>query len=50
VAFEVTVNIAPAEDVVLAKLEWGAKGGGSERQLRDVRILSALHSPRPLFS
>lgn len=42
VAFGVTLNIASAEDVVLAKLEWAARSGGSERQLRDVRgILAA---------
>jgi hypothetical protein len=29
--------IASAEDVVISKLEWAKKGGGSERQLRDVR-------------
>ena len=33
----VQVHLARAEDVLLTKLEWAKKGGGSERQLRDVR-------------
>ena len=38
----VDVYVASAEDVVLTKLEWASRGGGSERQLRDVRgILAA---------
>ena len=38
----VEVQIVSPEDVVLAKLEWAKKGGGSERQLRDVRgVLAA---------
>ena len=42
VVFGVTVYIASAEDVVLTKLEWAKKSGGSERQLRDVRgVLAA---------
>ncbi len=32
----VTVDIASVEDVILAKLEWAKRGGGSARQLRDV--------------
>ena len=35
-ALGVVVNIASPEDVILAKLEWAKKSGGSERQLRDV--------------
>jgi hypothetical protein len=31
------VAFATAEDTILAKLEWARKGGGSERQLADVR-------------
>jgi len=33
----VTVYVASPEDVILSKLEWARRGGGSERQLRDVR-------------
>ena len=32
----VPVWLASAEDTVITKLEWSSKGGGSERQLRDV--------------
>jgi len=32
----VTTWIATVEDTILSKLEWRAKGGGSERQLADV--------------
>ena len=31
------VSLATAEDTILSKLEWSKKGGGSERQLADVR-------------
>jgi hypothetical protein len=31
------VTLATAEDMILSKLEWARKGGGSERQLGDVR-------------
>lgn len=31
------VAMATAEDTILSKLEWARKGGGSERQLSDVR-------------
>jgi hypothetical protein len=34
---QATVDVATAEDTILSKLEWAAKGGGSERQLADVR-------------
>lgn len=33
---DVEVWVASAEDVVLTKLEWAKRSGGSERQLRDV--------------
>ncbi len=36
--------MASAEDVVVSKLEWAARSGGSERQLRDVR--GVLHRHR----
>jgi hypothetical protein len=29
--------VASAEDTILSKLEWAARGGGSELQLRDAR-------------
>lgn len=32
-----TLFVASAEDVVVSKLEWARRSGGSERQLRDVR-------------
>jgi hypothetical protein len=31
------VMLATAEDTILSKLEWAKKGGGSERQMGDVR-------------
>jgi hypothetical protein len=31
------VAVATAEDTILSKLEWAKKGGGSERQITDVR-------------
>lgn len=33
----VDVFVASPEDIIIAKLEWAKRGGGSERQLRDVR-------------
>jgi hypothetical protein len=37
------VQIATAEDTILAKLEWAQISGGSARQLEDVRnLLTAL--------
>jgi hypothetical protein len=33
----VPAMMASAEDTILSKLEWAKKGGGSERQLDDVR-------------
>jgi hypothetical protein len=32
----VPVFVASAEDTILSKLEWAARGGGSELQLRDA--------------
>jgi hypothetical protein len=32
----IPVALTTAEDTILSKLEWAKKGGGSERQLRDV--------------
>jgi hypothetical protein len=31
------VAVASAEDTIISKLEWARKGGGSERQIADVR-------------
>ncbi|KAB2900027.1 MAG: nucleotidyltransferase family protein [Kofleriaceae bacterium] len=41
----VPVQLATAEDVVIAKLEW-ALAGGSARQLDDVRGILAAHGDR----
>jgi hypothetical protein len=39
----IEVYVASAEDTVIAKLEWSALGGGSERQRRDVAgVLATL--------
>lgn len=38
----VRVQVCTAEDSILCKLEWAQLGGGSERQLRDVRAMVAL--------
>lgn len=38
-AFGTTLDVATIEDTILAKLEWSAAAGGSERQLEDVREL-----------
>lgn len=35
--------VASAEDVVVSKLEWASRSGGSERQLRDVRGVVHRH-------
>jgi hypothetical protein len=40
-----SLTVAQAEDVVLAKLEW-AKMGDSERQLRDVAEILAVQGPQ----
>lgn len=42
-AFGIQLCVASAEDVVLSKLEWSVKMGGSERQLRDVRGVIAAN-------
>lgn len=34
--------VATVEDTIVAKLEWAEAGGGSERQLEDVRALVEL--------
>jgi hypothetical protein len=36
------VFVASLEDVILSKLEWSALGGGSARQLEDVRELARI--------
>jgi len=41
--FEATVDVASAEDTVIAKLEW-ARLGESERQLRDVAGIIAVQA------
>ena len=38
----VQLPVCSPEDSVLSKLEWAKKGGGSERQLRDVAGIVAL--------
>lgn len=38
----VQLPVCTAEDSVLSKLEWAKRGGGSERQLRDVAGIVAL--------
>lgn len=38
----VHLPVCTAEDSVLSKLEWAKKGGGSERQIRDVAGIVAL--------
>jgi hypothetical protein len=38
-AFGTDLDVATIEDTILAKLEWSAAGGGSQRQLDDVREL-----------
>jgi hypothetical protein len=40
----VPTYVASVEDVIVAKLEWAKAGGGSERQLEDVRELVRLKS------
>jgi len=40
------VFVASLEDTVIAKLEWSKLGGGSARQLEDVRELVSLAGPR----
>ena len=38
--------VATVEDTILAKLEWSKLGGGSTRQLEDVRELLRIHHGR----
>lgn len=38
----VEIYVATVEDTIVAKLEWAKAGGGSERQLEDVRELVRL--------
>lgn len=40
------VFVASVEDVILAKLEWSERGGGSARQLEDVRELVRVAGDR----
>jgi hypothetical protein len=42
----VDVTVATLEDTILAKLEWSELGGGSARQLEDVRELVRLAGGR----
>ncbi len=42
----VSLFVATAEDTVIAKLEWAAAAGGSERQLRDVRGIIDVQGDR----
>ena len=42
----VPMYVASLEDTIVAKLEWAKAGGGSERQLEDVRELARLGSSR----
>lgn len=46
---ETIVNIATAEDTIIAKLEWAAMGE-SERQLRDVASVLAVNAERLDFA
>jgi hypothetical protein len=41
----VPVFVASAEDTILSKLEWGARGGGSELQLRDASGIVEVRGP-----
>ena len=41
-----SVDIATAEDTILAKLEWAERAGGSERQLDDVAGILQVSGPR----
>lgn len=40
------MQVASLEDTIIAKLEWAKMGGGSERQLEDVRELVRLGGQR----
>jgi hypothetical protein len=40
-----SVFVATAEDTIVAKLEWAALSGGSERQMRDVDGIVRVRGP-----
>lgn len=42
----VELDLVSVEDSILSKLEWARRGGGSERQLRDVRAMVMLQRDR----
>jgi hypothetical protein len=42
----VSMFVASIEDIIVAKLEWAKAGGGSQRQLEDVRELARLGGAR----
>ena len=44
--FDIEVCVASVEDVVLTKLEWSERAGGSARQLEDVRELVRIWGDR----
>lgn len=44
--WDVEIAVASAEDTILAKLVWARRGGGSERQLRDVAGVLAVQADR----
>lgn len=46
VVLGVRVDVATAEDTVVAKLRWARSGGGSERQLADVAGVVAVQADR----
>ena len=41
----ISMFVASPEDTIVAKLEWAKAGGGSQRQLEDVRELVRLRGP-----
>lgn len=41
-----SIQVATAEDTVLAKLEWASRAGGSERQMEDVAGILAVSGAR----
>lgn len=43
---EVELWVESAEDTIISKLRWARKGGGSERQLRDVAGIRKLMGPQ----
>ncbi len=46
VVMGVTLFVATVEDTIVAKLEWGKAGGGSQRQIEDARALVLLAGAR----